>query len=108
MKITYMMAALLPITFLMTAPASAEFIAEDLAQYHLSECGDKGFRHVREIPGPVTPRIYEPVDVAPWLNNRDWDVRPYADCPEQKVVKKIKKVHQPVKKAKPVRAVPQK
>lgn len=108
MKILCMITALFPITLLATSPASAEFIAEDLAQYHLSECGGKGFRHVREIPGPVTPRVYEPVDVAPWLNNRDWDVRPYADCPEQKVVKKIKKVHQPVKKAKPVRAVPQK
>lgn len=92
--------ALIPMT------ASAGFRADDLAAYYLPDCVavNQG-----TAPGPVNPRVAAPADAAPWLADRQWDVRPYAECPKAQNRVIIQKKKAPVKHKTPAqRIVPQK
>lgn len=86
--------------------ASAGFRADDLAAHYLPDCAapNRG-----TAPGPVNPRVAAPADAAPWLADRQWDVRPYAECSKVKKRVIIPQKKTPVKhKAPAPKAVPQK
>lgn len=68
---------------LMPACASAGFVAADLEAYYLPDCVVQG---EGSHPGPINPRVAAPSDAAPWLINREWDVRPYDVCKNEKVI----------------------
>lgn len=78
---------------LIPVSASAGFRADDLAAYHLPDCV---VQNQGTNPRPVNPRVAPPPDAAPWLLNRQWDIRPYEEC--QKAVKRV-----PTQKELPVR-----
>lgn len=80
--------------------ASADVRIDDLNKFYVAECGSDQFYKPAGTPAPITPRVQSPADAAPWLAQRDWDVRPFKDCPKvMRAPATIKKKH-----AKPHRA----